>query len=329
MSASMVGLPAENLSQELTRCLTPTLNRRKTPLTNHFSEGGLSSDKPGVKRWGSFGATPRRHLSAPNSVHGTFSYSGRRTWNDSPSTSDDEGDDVKPFGLLSPTKSRKLNSPSSLIGKLSPRLGRKFHKLVDHNENAKTAKDDNNNNNKTRHNSNTIAMGLSSTLLASAKFSETLICSPQNRNRLSSSSTTSSSTHSCENSACTSASGSIENLAICDHEMNSSSGSLTPTPKSCQNIASPPSTSILKEPKKEMKLHVKDYSSSEPFLLLCRGQLSRNRNRSRSPSHKIMNSFKKIRSLAVEHGNNGQGFSKQHQITSNGQNLLSVPIIKF
>jgi len=326
-SFGFVGLSHEEISRKVTRCLTPTLGRKLSSAAQ-FSDGEDRSEKTIVRRWGSFHGSTRRTVGNQLTAHGTFPVhgSGSNSWNNSPGCSEDDLDDTKTSRLArSPVRGRK-SSPSTLIGKLSPRLGRKFSKTTapsEHKGNIKFSRDDNNNNNnKIKPLPNSIAMGLSSTLMASAKLSETLLCS--NTAKLISESTNSPSTSSA-NSASTSTSGSLENLLVCDQEMGSSrSVTHTPVRSNC-SVQSP----IVNEPPKEVKLYEQDFSSSEPFLHLCRNQLNRNRIRSRSPTHKIINGIKKIRSLAGEHGSNGQGLHKQHGIPTTGQNLLSVPIIKF
>ena len=326
-SVGMVGLPREEISREVTRCLTPTLTRRKVPIASQFSDSEDRSEKTIVRRWGSFHTLTRRNVNHHLTAHRTFPVqgSGRSSWNSSPGCSEDDLDDFKSSLSRSPSRGRK-SSPSTLIGKLSPRLGRKFSKpMNEHKESVKSIKDDNNNNNnKGKLMPNSIAFGLSSTLMASAKFSETLLCSNPARNRLISENTNSPS-NSSVNSACTSTSGSLENLAICEHDVRKSR-SVTPT-KSNRTFSM--NSPVVMETPPEVKLHEQDFSSSEPFLLLCRNQINRHRIRSKSPTHKIMNGLKKIRSLTGEHGSNGQGFHKSHGIPTNGQNLLSVPIIKF
>ena len=327
VSVGMVGLPHQEISREVKRCLTPTLTRRRNTATNQLSDSENLSDRVAVRRWGSFNTLTRRNA-GNNQIIPRVTFpeqeSGKNSWISSPGTSEDDLDDTK-LPLARPLNRGKRSSPSALIGKLSPRLGRKFSKTPEQKDNLKISKDDNNNNNnKTKFQSSSIAMGLTSTLLASAKLGETLLCSRTTRERLLSENTISSS----PSSVCTSTSGSMENLSISAQDKSSNSRTVTPTTESSSKTIRPSCTPIVKEPQNEIKVYEQDFSSSEPFFLLCRSQLNRNRIRSRSPTHKIMNGFKKIRSLAADHGSNVQNFQKQ-AIPTNGQTLLSVPVIKF
>ena len=217
----------------------------------------------------------------------------------SPVFSEEETDDPKKFNFLTPYKGRK-HSGGTILERLSPRLRRRSSKpkKSDENQQRTNGQDDNNNNKKSRKSSKDRL-----SFAPSPTVSENEIeMSEQNR----------PSTSTSGNSSCRSRSGSASSIGSCE----SCAFSL---PETNLQTQSSPCLSELSASFSSQQ----DFSSSEPFLFLCRFRsLQRSRPRSRSPSHRLISGLKKIRSFGSDM--QGQGLGKQQANAS-----LLVPAYKL
>ena len=201
--------------------------------------------------------------------------------------SEEDSDDTRP-STLSPPTGRKLSTHERLIGRLSPRLGRKLMKSNRTDECNNSAKDNNNNQNSGRS-YDRLSFGFPNNksdnklkvISDEAPIPQITICC-----------------HSNSSSSANSIFGSTDSLLVIDHDKDDR--------VSDRYTANNPPLSPPEVFPESFNEH--EFSSSEPFLLVCRSKQTqqRPRPRSRSPSHKIMNGLKKIRSLASDH-TSGQG----------------------
>ena len=315
-SIGVLGFPNRDVTREFVRSLTPTLNRRKSHVKTHYSDNERSPEITPVKRWGSFNSLNRfgDTLGSPKSP--------RENQKSPFLTSDEDSDEYKLNGISHLVRDQKPRS-QSFISKLSPRLNRSFNRAhglsSDPTDVKQSFRGDNNNNNSFRSKpaQKSIAFGLSTTFFTNGSLGDSL-CQSANRNRLGSQSTNSSSS---ESTASKSDCGSQENLLLEDQNANPTLIQDKPSSR-----AIPGDTPIVVEP---FTFEEHDFKTSEPFLNICRGKTSRSRVRSRSPTNKIVNSFKKIRTRSDQHPNNASNFQKQQQLLTNSSNLLAVPLIKY
>ena len=199
--------------------------------------------------------------------------------------------------ILSRPKAR-LSAPSSpgIMGKLSPRLGRRFSRSSKK-EKKNSIDDNNNNNNKRKKRNLQLSLSLNS-IPDETEFDLTgqkLVLMNSSRP--------------CSSSSC----GSTESLASTGLDMESR---LTDSPL----FLSPP---LSPDKFNNGQYQEQDFSSSEPFLFLCRIRpLQRARSRSRSPSNRLISGLKKIRSLAGDLNSPGPNSPKQ---STNGTLLAAPP----
>ena len=237
-------------------------------------------------------------INVPNTIPRLNSYPS------SPICVQEESDNSK-NSKLSPAKTSKING--GFIGKLSPRLGRRFSKSKPAEESQRQSKNNrDNNNNKQSKRPKQDKMSVSLTSIPreteSNEYKQFNFNANISENGFAGSRVGSA-------SSC----GSTESLVINGQDLEAR---LTDSP-----LLSPPVSPKLNHVN---QIQEQDFSSSEPFLFLCRVRpLQRARSRSRSPSNRLMNGLKKIRSLA---GDNSQGPNATKQ--SNGGSLLVVPSYK-
>jgi len=228
------------------------------------------------------------------------------------SLSEDDSDESKrSFNYFGLPKSRLCLRSNSLIGKLSPRLCRKFSKMDD-SRNAKkdtaskvaSAKD-------FRKKGNSVLSGLSSSLFTASAITPESVNSDFCRRESASCCSTSTST-----------TGSTESLTSCSPESDGREAMIWRTAANANNNNHLPRReekdrtvnggrlSFCSPATCPAQLQDKESVGWEPFLQLCRdGRAHRTRVRSRSPSNFLRNGFKRIRSLAAETGshNNHHG----------------------
>lgn len=225
--------------------------------------------------------------------------------------SEEENDEIKSC-YLTPNRGRKLSTHEKLIGRLSPRLGRKLIKTSKADEHNNHHKDTNNNHHRNNLSHDRLTNG------HSAKSDSKLKVIPDEYNvpqiKICCHGSSSSSTGS--SSSANSVYGSTDSLPM--SELDKDDHALEK--QSPESPSSP--TEVFRE-----TFHEQEFTSSEPFLFICRMKplLEQVRPRSRSPSHRLMNGLKKIRSLAGDHSSgHGNGLVK-HQSSS----TLLLPTLKF
>ena len=282
--------PTPRASPRNSPCHTSNFAKKSALMYNNGKDNISKSEKSSFSRWGSLKTSKqlKRYgrsfsMTCPPPIisfadapepEGSSTIPRMNSFPISPASSRENlNDDIKESQLLFPRRTR-LSVPSNpgILGRISPRLGRRFSRSSK--KENKNSRDDNNNNNSERKNQE-LTLSLSLNCLENEteyEISEQKLelvsdCGP----------------------CCSSNYGSTESLASAglepDNRFPDSSIFSLPSPKRFN-------TSQVQE---------QDFSSSEPFLLLCRiGSLSRARSRSRSPSHRIINGLKKIRSLASD-----------------------------